>query len=234
MLCATTCTTPAHQAFVQALGELGHVEGRTIVIEWRPAEGHFDRLPNLAGELARLKVDVIAASSDPSALAAKKEVTAIPVVFIGVGGDPVERGLVASLARPGGNVTGVALQLAELVPKHLQLLKEMVPSLSRVAVLRDPSASALIMKLLDDAAARVRVQLDVVDVRGREDVPSALSTLGRRSPGALLLLPNPTAGSWPTDLTSRSPIGARLRMSTASSRELGRPICRWSSRRSSF
>lgn len=196
VLCAGTCQgTRSIEEFVQGLSEVGYVDGRTINIQWREARGRYDHLPRLAAELAVLNVDVIVALSDPSALAAKAAVSTVPVIFVGVGGDPVERGLVNNLSRPSGNLTGVSLQLAELVPKQLELLKELVPSLSRVAVLRDPSASALIMKLLDQAAGRLRINLDIVDLRDGDDLPGAFSTLSKRKPSALLLLPNPTAGA---------------------------------------
>src|SRR5262249_15962928 len=122
------------EAFRQGLRELGYVEGKNIVIEYRWAEGKFDRLPDLANELARLKVDVIVTSGPRQTRAAKEATVTIPIVM-GFDSDPVGNGFVASLARPGGNITGLATFAPELSGKQLELLKEIVPKLSRVAVL---------------------------------------------------------------------------------------------------
>src|SRR6185436_17657763 len=122
-----------HQAFRLGLRDLGWVEGTNISIEYRYAEGRGDRLPDLAADLVRLKVDVIVASVTPTALAAQNATRAIPIVMA-AGGDPVASGLVESLARPGGNVTGLSQMALQLVGKRLELLKELVPKLSRVAV----------------------------------------------------------------------------------------------------
>src|SRR5262249_53096057 len=122
------------EAFRQGLRELGYVEGKSIIIEWRSAEGKADRLPGLAAELARLKVDVIVSSGSTATRAAKDATSRIPIVMC-QDNDPVENGFVASLARPGGNITGLASLRSELSGKRLELLKEMVPKLSRVAVL---------------------------------------------------------------------------------------------------
>jgi len=126
--------SPTLEAFRQGLRELGRVEGQNIAIEYRYAEGKFERLPDLAAELVRLKVDVIVTSSDPAIRAVKQATTTIPIVMA-VTGDPVGTGLVASLARPGGNITGLSLLAPELAGKRLELLKETLPRLSRVAVL---------------------------------------------------------------------------------------------------
>ena len=126
-------STRPREAFRQGLRELGYVEGKNIVIEYRYAEGKFDRLPALAAELVRLKVDVIVTGGPPSARAAKEATSTIPIVMMQVG-DPVGSGFVASLARPGGNITGLSALAPELSGKRLELLKEIVPKLSRVAV----------------------------------------------------------------------------------------------------
>ena len=128
--------------FQQGLRELGWVEGQNIVIEYRFAEGRLDRLPDLAAELIRLKVDVILAASTPPAVAAKNATSTIPIVMA-TSADPVELGLVASLARPGGNVTGLSFSVAlDVVGKELELLKETVPKVRRVAVLWNPPIQA--------------------------------------------------------------------------------------------
>ena len=130
---------PAIEAFRQGLRELGYVEGKNIAIEWRWAEGKFDRLPDLAAELLRLKVDIIVSAGPAATRAAKKATTTIPIVMTNEG-DPVGTGFVASLARPGGNITGLSTLAPELDGKRLELLKETVPKLSRVAVIgRSPS-----------------------------------------------------------------------------------------------
>ena len=126
-------------AFLQGLRDLGYVEGRNLVIEYRDAEGKLERLPALAAELVALKVDVIVAATTPGALAAKQATKTVPIVFA-VAADPVTDGLVASLARPGGNVTGSSYLGPDLIGKLLELLKQAVPGVGRVAVLRQPSA----------------------------------------------------------------------------------------------
>jgi putative ABC transport system substrate-binding protein len=138
-------------AFQQGLRELGYVEGKTIVIEQRYAAGRYERLPELAAELVRLKVDVLVATPAAAAHAAKKATSAIPIVM--QHGDPVGTGLVASLAHPGGNVTGLSTLHGDLGPKRLQLLKEIVPSASRVAVLLNPANPANVLQLKDVQAA---------------------------------------------------------------------------------
>jgi len=126
-------------AFRQGLRERGYVEGQNILIEYRFADGKIERLPSLATELARLKVDLIGAGATPAARAAQQATTTIPVVAVAMG-DPVRDGLVASLARPGGNITGSTFLGPELVPKRLELLKEALPKVSRVAALWHPGA----------------------------------------------------------------------------------------------
>lgn len=141
-------------AFRQGLSELGYVEGRTFALEYRWAHGRAERLPDLAAELVRLKVDFIIAPNTPSALAAKQATSTIPIVLIGPS-DPVGQGLVASLARPGGNITGLSLLPGlEIVGKHLQIFKEAVPRLSRVAVLFNPGdrAQPPLLKEMETAA----------------------------------------------------------------------------------
>src|SRR6266446_4245728 len=128
-----------HKAFLQGLRDLGYVEGRNLVIEYRDAEGKFERLPALAAELVALKVDVIVVGGTPQALVAKQATRTLPIVFAAAG-DPVTSGLVTSLARPGGNVTGLSLLFPELVGKCLEELTQAVPGVSRIAVLEQPGA----------------------------------------------------------------------------------------------
>ena len=157
-----------HEAFRQGLRDLGWVEGKNISIEYRIAEGRIDRLPDLAADLVRLKVDIIVAATTYESLAAKHATRTIPIVMASVG-DPVAAGLAESLARPGGNITGLSQMGPGLVGKRLALLKEMVPKLSRVAVLWDPNpkdaSSTLTWKELQLAAPTLGNQLHSLDVR---------------------------------------------------------------------
>ena len=187
-------TRAALDQFRQALSELGHVEGRNIVIEYRSAEGRIERFPALAAELVRLKVDLIVAGSTADALAAKQATTTIPIVVITMH-DPVKDGLVASLARPGTNVTGSTFLGPELVAKLLGLLKEAVPGLSRVAALWHPGAHGErtrqdMIKEAEGAARRLGVQLQLVKVGAPHDLESAFSAMTRGRADALIVLPS--------------------------------------------
>ncbi len=179
-------------AFRQGLRELGYVEGRNIAIEYRGAEGRFGRLPDLAAELVRLRVDVILVGGTPAALAAKNATGTIPIVLAGVG-DPVGTGLVASLARPGGNITGLSFQTPELSAKQLELLKEAIPELSRVAVLSNPgnAGTAPMLRETELAARALGVQLRVMEVRSPDQFASAFARMRRERAGALLVLADP-------------------------------------------
>ena len=180
------------EAFLQGLGDLGYVEGRNVVIEYRSADGQLNRLPALAAELVALKVDVIVAPGTPAALAAKQATRTLPIVFP-VAVDPVQSGLVTSLARPGGNVTGLSAVAAELVGKCLEQLKQAVPGVSRVAVLWHPGGLGErtekdMLKGADVAARALGVRLQVVEARGPADFDRAFSDTTRARAGALTVL----------------------------------------------
>jgi len=185
-----------HEAFLQGLRDLGYVEGRNVVIEYRSAEGKLERLPALAAELVALKVDVIlAASGPPGALAAKQATRTLPIVFASVA-DPVTSGLVTSLARPGGNVTGLSNLNPELVGKCLEQLKQAVPGVSRVAVLWHPGllgerTEKDMLKGAEGAARALGVRLQFVEARGPADFDRAFSEMTRARAGALTVLTGP-------------------------------------------
>jgi len=155
-------------AFQQGLRDLGYFEGQNLTIEYRYAEGKLDRLPGLARELIRLKADVILASSTPAVLAAKNETREIPIVFHTIG-DPVANGIVASRARPGGNITGVTLGGAELYGKRLELLKEIISELSRAGILLNPTSTTAQMNLKEalGAAEALKLQIHSLEVEPR-------------------------------------------------------------------
>ncbi len=176
--------------FRQGLRELGYVEGRKIVIECRGAPGHFERLPGLAAELVRLNPDILVASTTVAALAAKHATRTIPIVIVYVA-DPVESGIVTSLARPGTNITGVTHFGPEISQKQLELLKEVTPAASRVAVCMDstnPGHTMLFQKMAA-AADALGVQLQRVEVRGAGDIDTALGALLRQRAEALVVFP---------------------------------------------
>jgi putative tryptophan/tyrosine transport system substrate-binding protein len=158
-------------------------------MEYRGAEGQYERLPDLAAELVRLKVDVLLAVITPAALAAKQATTTIPMVMVGVG-DPVGSGLVASLARPGGNITGLAVLDPEIVGKQLEFLKDVLPTVSRVAVLWNPASAnhALLVTAADVAAQALGVQLHLMEARGPDAFDSAFAPMTSVHAGALLVL----------------------------------------------
>ncbi len=178
------------EAFRQGLRELGWVEGQNIVIDYRFAEGRFDRLPDLAAELVRLKVDIIVAGPTSPAVAAKNATATIPIVMINVG-DPVGTGLIASLACPGGNVTGLTFSVGmEVVGKPLELLKETVPKVRRVAILSNPAnpAHALAIREVKVAARSLGVELQLLEARGPEEFDGAFAAMAKERVGALLVL----------------------------------------------
>jgi len=166
------------EALHQGLRELGYVEGRNLVWEVRSTDGSLDQLPKFAEELVRLKVDVILARASSGAMAAKKATTSIPIVFFAVYA-PVEVGIVPSLGHPGGNITGVAVNASDMAGKRVQLLKELVPTLRRVAMLSHPShpTNAVQLQGAKAAAQTLGVQLGAVPVRGPDEFASALKAL---------------------------------------------------------
>ena len=183
-------------AFRQGLSEAGYAEGQNVTIDYRWAEGNPERFPALAAELVMLKVHVILTTGGTlAAIAAKRATATIPIVFTSVG-DPVEEGLVASLARPGGNVTGFSVTLPDLIGKFLELLKEAVPGAGRVALLLKPDAMPdrtreVRLKEADASARALGLKLQVFEARGREDFDGVFSDMSKAGSGALVVWPTP-------------------------------------------
>jgi putative tryptophan/tyrosine transport system substrate-binding protein len=188
VLADTTPLGPSGEAFLEEMRALGSVEGQNLVLEVRAAAGQHERFPALAAELVRLPVDVLIVTNTPAALAAKQATTTIPIVMAGVG-DPVRSGLVASLARPGGNVTGLTSLAADLVGKELEFLTAVLPTVSRVAVLWNPAnpAHTRDVRTAEVAAQALGVQLHLVEARGPEAFDSAFAAMTRAHVGALLV-----------------------------------------------
>jgi putative ABC transport system substrate-binding protein len=178
----------AYVPFLQSLKETGHVEGQTVAIEHRYAENQMDRLPSLAADLVRRRVAVIVTSGAPAALAAKAATTTIPVVFV-TGGDPVALGLVASLNRPGGNVTGSAILGGEVTPKRLQYLRQLIPDAAVFGVLADPANSVTpsLIPGLQAAARTLGLQLVVANASTDGDLETALGAFSQQHVGAVLV-----------------------------------------------
>jgi putative ABC transport system substrate-binding protein len=182
-------STPYVAAFRQGLSESGYVEGQNLAIEFRWAEGAYDRLPALAADLVGRKADLIVAVATPSALAAKGATSTIPIVFA-VGGDPIGDGLVASLARPGGNLTGISFLVVELHPKRLELLSELVPQARVIALLVNPNLGSA-ERMIEDmqrAASAKGVQLAILKAGTESEIDAAFVSLIQQHAGAL--------GSW--------------------------------------
>ncbi|MBI4489436.1 MAG: ABC transporter substrate-binding protein [Deltaproteobacteria bacterium] len=190
------------EAFRRGLRELGYVEGKNIVIEWRYAEGKADRLPGLAAELVRLKVDLIVTAGSPVTRSAKEATSTIPIVM-GLDPDPVGSGFVASLARPGGNITGLATLAPEISGKQLELLKEIVPKLSRVAVLGTSTrpGNAQSLRETELAAAAFGVRLQYLDVLSSKDIGTAFRAASKERAEAVLVLAGPVLISHRTQIT---------------------------------
>jgi putative ABC transport system substrate-binding protein len=187
-----SAASPQMGAFREGLRELGYVEGQNIVLEFRSAEGRSERLPDLAVELILLKVDVIVTGGPPAPQAAKQATGTIPIVFA-VTGDPVAEGLVPSIARPGGNITGLASIAPELVGKQLELLKEVAPKVSRVAVLQNPGdpAHPPMVQQADGAARALGVQLRILHARTPSEIEAAFAAMRSQRARGLLVLRDP-------------------------------------------
>jgi putative ABC transport system substrate-binding protein len=177
------------RGFRQGLKDVGYVEGENVAIEYRGAEGQFDRLPALAAELVRRQVGVIAAGNLASALAAKAATTTIPIVFA-VGEDPVRFGLVANLARPGGNLTGINFLNVDVTTKRLELLRELVPGATRVAVLVNPTndpVAELALRHVSEAARALGVQIQLLNASTNHEIDSAFAALTCERPDGLFV-----------------------------------------------
>jgi putative ABC transport system substrate-binding protein len=188
---SSSTDTSYHETFRQRLRELAYVEGKSIVIEYRWAEGNLDRLPTLAAELVHLKLDVLVTMGTPATRAAKLTTQKIPIVFV-LAGDPVETGLVESLARPGGNLTGLQSAVDEVFGgKRVELLKETVPTVSRVAVLRNPDTPTTpsFEEHQRNAAKGLGLRLSVVEVKTPIELDSAFATMTKRGVGGVIVDP---------------------------------------------
>ena len=179
-------------AFRHGLTELGYIEGKSIIIEWRYAEGKLDRLPALASELVRLKVDVIVASAPPPVRSAKQATPVIPIVMA-YDDDPVGNGFVASLARPGGNITGLATLAPELTGKQLELLREVIPKLSRVAVIGNATrpGSPQTLREINLAGDAVGVELQYLEIQAQKDIEVAFRSASQEHADAALVMTTP-------------------------------------------
>jgi len=174
---AATLNATNLDAFKQALRQLGYIEGQNLIVEYRSGDGHIERFPQLAAELVRLNVDIIITRGTPAALAAKKATATIPIVMAAIG-EPVETGMVASLARPGGNVTGLSAFVTELTAKRIEIMREVIPQLSRMALI-DNMANRSVPAQWDEtkrAAFALGIQPQLYDVRKAEDIERAFSS----------------------------------------------------------
>jgi putative ABC transport system substrate-binding protein len=183
---------PVDALFVEALRQLGWIEGKNVLFEMRYAENDADRLARMAAELVRLNVDVIVAAGTLGPLAAKRATATIPIVMRSAG-DPLGSGLVASLARPGGNVTGMSLMAPDLGGKRLEILKDMLPALSRVAILWNAANPypAVVFRETESAARKLGVEVHSIEVRTPKDFDGALEAAVRQHPGALITVEDP-------------------------------------------
>jgi putative ABC transport system substrate-binding protein len=190
---------PLLEGFNQGLREYGYVEGQNILIEYRFSQGRDDRLPELASELVALKVELIVASGTPASFAAKQATSTIPIVMGGLAANPIETGLVASLARPGGNITGMSMMTSQLGGKRLELLRETVPGLARVAVFWNPPNPTYgpVLQELAVAAQTLGLELQRLEVRVPEDFEGAFETATSHRAGALIAPADPLTTNRP-------------------------------------
>lgn len=179
-------------AFPRRMRELGYVEGRNLIIEWRFADGHYDRLPAMAAELVKQPVDVILALGPPGAIAAQKATTTTPIVIV-TSGDPIAAGLVKSLAQPGGNITGLFNLAGDLVAKHLELLLAIAPKLTRVALLVNPTNPAHPSMEANVSAASRKASIAIVAVKAQtpQEITRAFSSMAAERAGALIIALDP-------------------------------------------
>src|SRR5437867_4467036 len=199
-----SANTARIEAFWQGLRELGYVEGKSILIEYRYAEGKFDRLDEFAAEFVRLKVDVIVTAAPSSTRAAKKATSTIPIVMA-YDSDPVANGFIASLARPGENITGLSSLAPEITGKQLELLKETVPRLSRVAVLRTSNLpGAQVLRDAEPAAKAFKVELQYLDVGGLKDIETVFREARKGRADAVLVLASPILESYRTEVAAHA------------------------------
>jgi putative ABC transport system substrate-binding protein len=182
--------SPQTEAFREALNQLGYIDGENIVFEWRYAEGSSERLAELAAELVKLNVDVIVTGSTPAIRAVQQTTKTIPIVMTNVG-DPVAEGFVANLARPGGNITGFTNLSPDLSTKRLELIKDIAPKVSRVAVFSNAAQHGPAMKNMEAAAQSLRLRLIRPEVRTPDDLEAAFKVTARERADALITMPNP-------------------------------------------
>ena len=216
--------SPPILALRQGLRELGYVEGQNIAIEWRWAHGKNERYPDLAAELVKLKVDIIVAPTTAGAQAAQRATKTIPIVM-GFVSDPVALGLVANLARPGGNITGLAVPTPEIAGKRVQLLREVAPTVARIAVLSDPSQPGISFDLRGtEAAARaLGVQLQVWEARSGGELDRAFTAIARERASGIIILPSTTLFAYRAHIAQ---LAAKHRLPTSAwARELTEAGC---------
>ncbi|HET9337669.1 MAG TPA: ABC transporter substrate-binding protein [Casimicrobiaceae bacterium] len=199
VLAERPASDPMLEAFVAGLRELGYVEGRTIVIEWRYGQGGVENYPRLAAELAALDLDVLVVGGSIAAQSARAAAPTVPIVFTAVG-DPVAAGLVSRLSHPGGNATGLSNVAADLAGKQLALLKSAAPAIRRVAVIHNPLNSAPSLANVRDAARSLGVELGLFGVRKPGEVPRALAATKTMRPDAILALSDPVVGNSMSEL----------------------------------
>ena len=197
----------------EGLGELGYVEGRNVAIEYRVAEGQVERLPEVAAELARRQVEGIVVIGPAALKAARGATSSIPIVAIDYETDPVAGGFVASLGRPGGNVTGIFLDQSEISGKWLELLKDGIPGISRVAALWDPATPPYQAQSIEAASKTLRIQLQTIKIRATADFETAFTTAARGQAQAIVILSSPLVTRFPKDFAD---LAVRTRLPTIS------------------